>query len=169
MDNESPLTLTVPLHEVFLKGIINTYSYAAPELFYIICISASSFIIISFQYCLFLSVPKSDHSCILPGCQYDTLVCGMFNHLVYHQKPHHGLKHSTAREIYQKWIKHHDTISPSPKDIDIEPKGRTKSMLVTSQITSVKSSDTRNNITETCDVNAANGMHKYSFQPIVGA
>ena len=24
MDNESPLTLTVPLHEVFLKGIIKT-------------------------------------------------------------------------------------------------------------------------------------------------
>ena len=165
MDNESPLTLTVPLHEVFRKGKIKTYSFATPKLDFL----ASSFIIISFQYCLFLSVPKSDHSCILPGCQYDTLVCGMFNHLVYHQKPHHGLRHSTAREIYQEWTKHHYTTSTNPKNIDLEPKEWTNSMLVTSQITSVKSSDTRSNDTKTCDVNAANGMHKHSFQPIVGA
>ena len=133
------------------------------NVFYIICISASSFIIISFQYYSFVSVPKSDHSCILPGCQYDTLVCGMFNHLVYHQKPHHGLRHSTAREIYQEWIKHHNTISTNPKNIDLEPKEQANISLVTSQITSLKSSHTRSNNAETCDVNVANGMHKYSF------
>ena len=93
----------------------------------------------------------------------------MFNHLVYHQKPHHGLRHSTAREIYQEWIKHHYTISSNPKNIDFEPKEQTNISLVTSQITSVKSSDTRSNNTETCDVKDANGMHKYSFQPILGA
>ena len=118
---------------------------------------------------MFTSVPKSDHSCILPGCQYDTLVCGMFNHLVYHQKPHHGLRHSTAREIYQEWMKHHNTISSSPKNIDLEPKERTNIKLVTSQITSVKSADARSNITETHNVKVANGMHKYSFQPILCA
>ena len=32
MDNESPLTLTVPLHEVFLKGIIKTDSLEMPKL-----------------------------------------------------------------------------------------------------------------------------------------
>ena len=32
MDNESPLTLTVPLHEVFLKGIIKTNSPKMPKL-----------------------------------------------------------------------------------------------------------------------------------------
>ena len=93
----------------------------------------------------------------------------MFNHLVYHQKPHHGLRHSTAREIYQEWMKHHSTISSSQKNIDLEPKERTNIKLVTSQITSVKSADARSNITETHNVNVANGMHKYSFQPILGA
>ena len=66
-------------------------------------------------------------------------------------------------------MKHHNTISSNAKNIDLEPKEQTNSMLVTSQITNVKSSDTGGNNTETCDVNAANGMHKYSFQPIVGA
>ena len=32
MDNESPLKLTVPLHEVFLKGIIKTNSPKMPKL-----------------------------------------------------------------------------------------------------------------------------------------
>ena len=93
----------------------------------------------------------------------------MFNHLVYHQKPHHGLRHSTAREIYQEWMKHHNTISSNPKNIDFEPKEQTNISLVTSQITSVRREDTRSNITETHNVNVANGMHKYSFQPILGA
>ena len=66
-------------------------------------------------------------------------------------------------------MKQHNTISSNPKNIDLEPKEQTKSMLVTSQITSVKSSDTRSNITETHNVNIANGMHKYRFQPILGA
>ena len=90
----------------------------------------------------------------------------MFNHLVYHQKPHHGLRHSTAREIYQEWMKQHNTISSNPKNIDLEPKEQTNSMLVRSQITSMKSADTRSNIRETHNVNVANGMHKNSFQPI---
>ena len=93
----------------------------------------------------------------------------MFNHLVYHQKPHHGLRHSTAREIYQEWIKHHYTISSNPKNIDFEPKEQTNISLVTSQITSVRREDTRSNITETHNVNVANGMHKYSFQKILCA
>ena len=93
----------------------------------------------------------------------------MFNHLVYHQKPHHGLRHSTAREIYQEWMKHHNTISSNPKNIDLEPKEQTNISLVTSQITSVKSADDRSNITETHNVNVANGMHKYSFQQILCA
>ena len=53
---------------------------------------------------------KSDNTCILPGCLYDTLVCGMFNHLVYHQRPHHGLKHSTATEIFQGWLKQNKNV-----------------------------------------------------------
>ena len=93
----------------------------------------------------------------------------MFNHLVYHQKPHHGLRHSTAREIYQEWMKHHNTISSNPKNIDLEPKERTNIKLVTSQIASVKSADARSNIMETHNVNVANGMRKYGFPPILCA
>ena len=66
-------------------------------------------------------------------------------------------------------MKHHNTISSSPKNIDLQPKERTNIKLVTSQITSVKSADTRSNITETHNVKVANGMHKYSFQPILCA
>ena len=32
MDDESPLMLTVPLHEVFRKGEIKTYIFATPKL-----------------------------------------------------------------------------------------------------------------------------------------
>ena len=66
-------------------------------------------------------------------------------------------------------MKHHNTISSNPQNIDLEPKEQTNISLVTSQITNVKSADTRSNITETHNVNVANGMHKYSFQPILGA
>ena len=66
-------------------------------------------------------------------------------------------------------MKHHNTISSNPKKIDLEPKEQTNVSHVSSQITSVKSADDRSNITETHNVKVANGMHKYSFQPILCA
>ena len=66
-------------------------------------------------------------------------------------------------------MKHHNTISSNPKNIDLEPKEQTNIKLFTSQITRMKSADTRSNITEMNNVTVANGMHKYIFQPSLGA
>ena len=43
----------------------------------------------------------------------------MFNHLVFHQKPHHSLSHSVAREIYQGWLKAQQVVNEQdPADLD---------------------------------------------------
>ena len=49
--------------------------------------------------------------CFLPGCTFDTLEFGMYNHLVYNQVPHHSLKQVTAMRMYDEWSKR-----PSTKD-----------------------------------------------------
>ena len=58
-------------------------------------------------------LPASDNCCIIPGCYYDTLECGMFNHLVYNQTPHHSISHSTAREMYQGWLDSQQVVNES--------------------------------------------------------
>lgn len=63
----------------------------------------------------------------------------MFNHLVYHQKPHHSLSHSTAREIHQGWLDAQKVVNEN------------------------ESANT-DDITKKSDSNIDDGMHKHGFK-----
>ena len=50
------------------------------------------------------SEPQLGDICILPGCTYNTLMCGMYNHFTYHQSPHHSISHIDATKLHQDWV-----------------------------------------------------------------
>ena len=62
---------------------------------------------LSLDQTLCISAQKSNekNTCFIPGCNYDTEQCGMFNHLIYHQQPHHAISRPIALQMHQEWEK----------------------------------------------------------------